>query len=60
MRKLKSVEQEANRYRLMNQKSLIILISNIKKLEGERYLQLLAIAESLLADRQNKLTEETK
>jgi len=54
MRKLKSVEEESNRYRLMNEKSLLILIDNIKKLEGERYLQLLAIAESLLADRQNR------
>ena len=54
MRKLKSIEEESNRYRLMNEKSLLILISNIKKLEGERCLQLLAIAESLLADRQNR------
>lgn len=55
--KLRSVAQESIRYKMMNNKSLISLISNLEKLEGERYSQLLAIAQSLLADRQNKPTE---
>jgi hypothetical protein len=58
MIKLRSVAQESIRYRMMNEKSLSILVSNLKKLEGERYSQLLAVAESLLADRQNKNTKE--
>ena len=56
--KLRSVAQESIRYKMMNKKSLMILISNLEKLEGERYSQLLAIAQSLLADRQNKPTEK--
>jgi len=48
---LKSIKQEANRFRLMNNQKLSTLIINLKALHNERSQQLALIAESILSSR---------